>query len=83
MRDNRGPEARLRQAAGDLLHAVERLPSVLANIENSAARLADGKIRLHADSVAEFASGRSSSNLALWALTAAVAALAVALVLTW
>ncbi|HTO83010.1 MAG TPA: 2-polyprenylphenol 6-hydroxylase, partial [Methylomirabilota bacterium] len=83
MRDNRGPEARLRQAASDLLHAVERLPSVLANIENSAARLADGKIRLHADNIAEFASGRGRSDLALWALTAAVAALAVALVLTW
>ncbi len=83
MRDNRGPEARLRQAANDLLRAVERLPSVLANIENSAARLADGKIRLHADNIAEFASGRSRSDLALWALTAAVAVLAVALVLTW
>src|SRR5262249_346858 len=81
MRENRGPEARLRQAASDLLHAVERLPSVLTNIENSAARLADGKIRLHADSIAEFTSGRSRGDLALWALAAAGAALAGALLL--
>jgi len=83
MRDNRGPEARLRQAAGDLLQAVERLPSVLANIEKSAARLADGKIRLHPDSFAELASGRGSGDLLLWVLTAVVVALAVTLVLVW
>src|SRR5262249_7526378 len=83
MRDNCGPEARLRQALSDLVRSVEWLPSVLTNIENSAARLADGKIRLHPDSFSELSARRGRGDLLLWALTLAVVALAVTLVLTW
>ena len=83
MRDNRGPEARLRQAASDLLQAVERLPSVLANLEKSAAKLADGQIRLHPDSVADLAAGRGTSEVLLWVLAATVVVLTVTLVLVW
>ncbi|HZF36061.1 MAG TPA: 2-polyprenylphenol 6-hydroxylase, partial [Candidatus Angelobacter sp.] len=79
MRENRGPEARLRNAADDLLHAVERLPSLLSNVERIAGQLGSGGIRLHPESLAGFGRGQRASNAVWWALAAAFVALAAVL----
>ncbi|MEM7223432.1 MAG: 2-polyprenylphenol 6-hydroxylase [Pseudomonadota bacterium] len=47
MRANRGPEARVREAAREVARTVERLPQTLANIERAAAVLAAGEASLN------------------------------------
>ena len=54
VRENRGPEARLRDGAQDVLTGLERLPSTLSNLERSAAELANGGLKLHPESVKRF-----------------------------
>ena len=79
MRENRGPEARLKDAAQDIARTLERLPETLTNIEAAAAQLADGGLQLHPETLK--ALGRESGGNGrrhLWALWAAVAALAAA-----
>jgi ubiquinone biosynthesis protein len=79
MRENRGPEARLRNAAGDVLHAIERLPSLLSDVEKIAGQLTGAGLRLHADSLAGFGRGQRASTAVWWTLAAAFIALAAAL----
>ena len=82
-RENLGPEARLRDAATDLVKAVERMPSVLRDAENTLAMLADGGLRLHPDTVRALAeAGRRPGRswpYAMWAAIALLAVIAVAL----
>jgi len=49
---NRGPEARLREALGNGLDILERLPSTLARAEDLAAMVTEGGLKLHPDTVA-------------------------------
>ncbi|MBM3534714.1 MAG: 2-polyprenylphenol 6-hydroxylase [Alphaproteobacteria bacterium] len=81
MRENRGPEARIGEAASDLVRAVERLPRLLADAESAAAALGEG-VRLHPETVKQLNATRpTGAHRALWAaivvLGAAVAALAL------
>lgn len=46
-----GPEARLLHAAQDVATMVRRLPKAIEGLEKGAAMLADGRIRLHPDTV--------------------------------
>lgn len=46
MRENLGPEAKIRDTVQGLLQAAERLPRVLEDLEEGAARLADGRVQL-------------------------------------
>ena len=79
MRENRGPEARLRNAAEDVMRAVERLPSLLTDVERIVVQLTSGGLRLHPDSLAGFGRGQRASNAVWWALVVAVVALAAVL----
>lgn len=76
MREHRGPEARVRRAGRDLAAALERLPTLLDNVERVAGDLAAGGLRLHPES-AQTLTGRGE-RAARWALWIAIAALAVA-----
>jgi ubiquinone biosynthesis protein len=78
MRENRGPEARLRNAAGEAMGVVERLPSLLADIEKIAAHLTSDGLRLHPDALAGLGRGQRANAGAWWALAAAFIALAAA-----
>ena len=78
MRENRGPEARLRNAAGDVLRAVERLPSLLSNVEKIAVQLTGSGLRLHPELLASFGRGQRASSAVWWTLAAAFIALAAA-----
>ncbi|MCP4327532.1 MAG: 2-polyprenylphenol 6-hydroxylase [Alphaproteobacteria bacterium] len=76
IRDNLGPEARLRDAADDFRGAVERLPAFLAEADRALQMFGDGGLRLHPESVRALRGGRNSAAL-LWPLWLAVALLAV------
>ena len=51
MRENRGPEARLKHAARDLAVFAERLPTALGQAERILEEVSEGGIRLHPDTV--------------------------------
>jgi len=78
MRENRGPQARLRESVEDVLHGLRQLPALADNLERATEELADGRIRLHPDTIAQL-TARNGGSLARWALPVALAALAVAL----
>jgi ubiquinone biosynthesis protein len=78
MHDNLGPEARVRDAAGELRQAAERLPGLVAGADQIARDLASGGLRVHPDSL-QALSGRGD-GLGRWALWIAVAALVIALI---
>ena len=77
MVENRGPEARTRNAIQDLGQTLERLPRLAAEAERLASDLAAGGLRLHPDSLK--AMGGDAGRSARWAFWIALAALAVAL----
>jgi ubiquinone biosynthesis protein len=80
MRENRGPEARLRDLGAELGRVAARLPTLLSDLEKTVAMAADGGLKLHPDTVTAFAKGnRGRSHI--WALWAAVAVLALAVLL--
>ncbi len=80
MRENRGPEARVKDLAKELGRVAERLPQTLADLEKVVAMAADGGLKLHPDTLAAFARSHKGRSH-VWALWVAVAALALALLL--
>jgi ubiquinone biosynthesis protein len=82
MRENRGPEARLRQAVGDVAALFERLPEILRDFEKVAGLLADeGGLPLHPETVTAIARRGAIEllGLPLWIAAIALAAIAFAL----
>ncbi|HXQ42696.1 MAG TPA: AarF/UbiB family protein, partial [Candidatus Udaeobacter sp.] len=77
MRENRGPEARIAEAVGDLARIAGRLPEFVANLEAAAGTLARGGVRL--DSKALDALARRQNGRRGWLVWAAIALLALAL----
>lgn len=49
--ENLGPEARLLEAAGDITESLKRFPRLLENVDRAAAQMADGRIRLHPETI--------------------------------
>jgi ubiquinone biosynthesis protein len=76
---NLGPAARTREAIGDLIEGLERLPRTLAHLERATTSLADAGIRLHPDSFDGLhgtrGTNRSSTTRALWVIAALLASL--------
>jgi ubiquinone biosynthesis protein len=79
MRENRGPEARLRNTATDLMQSLERLPALLSNVEKFMARWAEGGTWLNPDAAAEFARRQETTVRWLMVLSTVVALLATLL----
>lgn len=79
VRDNRGPEARMRAGARSLLASLERLPETLANIEAAAAAAAAGS--LDRGSVKGLQTRSTGGTWPIRFLWLAIAALALALLL--
>jgi ubiquinone biosynthesis protein len=46
-----GPEARLLEATGDIAQSLQRLPRLLENLDRGAAELADGRLRMHPETI--------------------------------
>jgi ubiquinone biosynthesis protein len=82
IRDNLGPEARLRDAADDLRGTLERLPAMIADGERALAMFADGGLRLHPDTVEALGGGdrRSPFVLPLWIAVVLLAILVLAVI---
>jgi ubiquinone biosynthesis protein len=81
MRENRGLEARLLDAAGDIARTLERLPALVRNLETAAAGLAAGGLRLDPETVAALGGGRGAAwtRLPLWIAALALLAIAAAM----
>ncbi len=82
MRENRGPEARLRDAAQEVAQSLERLPALVRNLDMAAAELAEGGLRLHPETARAMASNSGAQTWQLRCLWLAVAALALLWVLS-
>jgi ubiquinone biosynthesis protein len=85
MRDNRGPEARLRQQIGTVLEAIDAIPRLLRSLDRLIGDWSREGVILHAESLAAQASHRARMLpwlvLPLWIAAIALAAIAVALLL--
>ena len=77
MRENRGPQAQLRETVDDLLHTFRRLPALADNLDRAVEELAAGRIGLHPETLQKI-SQRQASGFARWALGIALAALTLA-----
>lgn len=79
VRANRGPEARLRDAAQDLGETLQRLPRLLSEVERASSQIARDGLRLDPSSARSLRGGGrdQGARLALWI---AVGALIVAIV---
>ncbi len=74
MRENLGPEARLLDAVGSIADAVDRLPRMLNDIEESTAMLSEGRIKLHPETLEALKrdNGHDRGHTALWLAAAAL-----------
>jgi ubiquinone biosynthesis protein len=83
MRENRGPEARLRDAARDTIEALERVPALLKSLDKVAHLISDGEgLPLHRASLAAIAKRGAIEllGLPLWIIAVALAAIALVMV---
>ena len=80
MRDNLGPEAKIREVATGIMGSLERLPRLLNDTEKTYSMLVNQGLKLHPDTVKNiFATQRRrpSSAMLAWALAAILAVLLV------
>ncbi|MBC8340012.1 MAG: 2-polyprenylphenol 6-hydroxylase, partial [Alphaproteobacteria bacterium] len=84
MMETLGPEARIRDAVDGIARAVDRLPKVVSDMEEGAALLSQGRIRLHPESVEALRGqgGGERAGTAFWLALAVLAGavLAIAIV---
>lgn len=85
MRENLGPEARIRDAAREVMEGVERLPGFVANIERLAAIVAEKGHRLHPDTLARLIDGdagraAAKGSAAQWWIAGLLAAILLTLI---
>jgi ubiquinone biosynthesis protein len=81
VRENRGPEARFVEFAGDVTAGLARLPTLLQDLETMAATLAEDRRRrdLGLDATSAERSRRLALTLPLWLAALALLAIAIAL----
>ncbi|MDZ4735321.1 MAG: 2-polyprenylphenol 6-hydroxylase [Rhodospirillaceae bacterium] len=68
MRENRGPEARVREALAETGRLVERLPRILRHLDTALTGFAEGGLRLHPETIRALGGGRRAG--APWWLVA-------------
>ncbi|MEZ5831949.1 MAG: 2-polyprenylphenol 6-hydroxylase [Dongiaceae bacterium] len=72
MRDNRGPEARVAQAAEEAVFMVRRFPTVMRNMDRLLHHLAEGGLKLDPEALQVI--NRQGSNWWLWLIIAVLVA---------
>jgi ubiquinone biosynthesis protein len=72
MRDNRGPEARVSQAAEEAMFMVRRFPTVMRNMDQLLHHLAEGGLKLDPEALQVI--NRQGSNWWLWLIIAVLVA---------
>ena len=82
IRENRGPEARFKDAALDLGESLQRLPRLLSDVERASGQIAREGLRLAPDSARSLGAGSRDrgSRIALWVAAAALIAAVIALI---
>lgn len=69
MMANLGPEAKVRDVIQSLTDAIERLPTMISDVEKTSRMISDGKVQLHPDTIralrGEDQNGRNQSQV-LW-----------------
>jgi ubiquinone biosynthesis protein len=87
MRDNRGPEARLKQHLDTVLETIDEIPRLLRSLDRLIGDWSRDGVVLHAETLAAQAAHRARLfpwlALPLWIAAAALAAIAVALMMGW
>jgi ubiquinone biosynthesis protein len=81
MRENRGPEARLRQGLESVAQAVAQLPRLIVGLDRVSTDLAEGGLKLHPDSLRELTEALRRRGVAVWLPWILVAVLLTALLL--
>jgi ubiquinone biosynthesis protein len=85
MRDNRGPEAQLRQRLETVADMIERLPRLVESFDTLVGDMSRDGVVLHAESIASHAAEQAKrawlAVLPLYIAAAALVAIAVALIL--
>ena len=82
MRENRGPEARMRDAVEDALFVLQRLPALVAEAERAFTRLGEAGVRLHPETMMAL-ERRDRRNRHRWIGWTVVLALAALAALAW
>ncbi len=72
MRENRGPEARIAQAADEILSTIRRIPVIVENLDRISAHLAEGGLKLDPEALNVIKI--HNRPWGLWILIAALAA---------
>ena len=82
MRESMGPEAKIRESVGDIVKGLERLPGLIADMEETVGTVTRGGIKLHPESVRALTEARRAQGRGwpVWVGAAAVAAVIVVLV---
>lgn len=85
MKENLGPEARLREAVRGVMEGVERLPGFVANVERLAAMVAEKGHPLHRDALTRSIDGdggraTARNSAALWWIAGLLAAILLTLI---
>jgi ubiquinone biosynthesis protein len=75
--DTLGPQARVRQATGEIVSTVARLPELARRVERGLAAVADGYLRLHPESLRELRGRGGRSSFAGWIVAAILAVILV------
>lgn len=79
MIDNMGPDARIRDAVSDITRSLERLPGLVADLEDTVEDMNRQGLRLHPDSVRRLAEERDARQ-PRWGWWAGAGAVAIALI---
>ena len=79
VRENRGPQARLRDSASEALETLRRLPGTVAEVERVARDIAGGGLRLHPETMKALGRERGGWRWQLWLPWLLAAGLLVAL----
>jgi ubiquinone biosynthesis protein len=82
MRDNRGPEARLRAGLETVVEMIDRLPRLIRSLDALVGDMARDGVVLHAETIASHAAEQAKraylAVVPLWIAAAALVAIAVA-----
>ena len=83
MRENRGPEARAREAIDEAITTARRLPAIARRLEGALTDLAEGGLRIHPDSLQAMGGDRGplGGRSAPWWLVAVLLGLLLVAVL--
>ncbi len=82
VRENRGPEARFKDATQDISENLQRLPRILSQVDRASGQIASGGLRLDPETAKALTQRGSdrATRIALWVAAAALVIIAISLI---